>query len=69
MSLLCAEYRMAQVKEGTVANVHPQLTIKGIGYDRFLGGLEMEIRLQLHLAKLFQVIDDFQYMFLCVWGY
>ena len=44
-----------QVKEGTLANVHPQLIVKGTGFSRLLGGLEMEIRLQQHLAKLFEV--------------
>ena len=49
------EYRKAQVKEGGVANMYPQLTIKGTGYDRTLGGLEIEIRLRDHLAKIFEV--------------
>ncbi|XP_067826945.1 hypoxia up-regulated protein 1 [Heptranchias perlo] len=31
----------------------PQLQIQGIGFDRNLGGLEMELRLRDHLAKLF----------------
>ena len=56
---LPAEYRKAQVKEGTLVNVHPQLTVKGTGFSRLLGGLEMDIRLQLHLAKLFQVSHGF----------
>ena len=43
------------MKEGSLANVHPQLTIKGTGFSRLLGGMEMDIRLQLHLAKLFEV--------------
>ena len=50
-----AEYRKVQVKEGTLANVHPQLTVKGTGYNLLLGGLEMDISLQQHLAKLFEV--------------
>ena len=49
------DYRKVQVKEGTVANVHPQLTVKGTGFSRLLGGLEMDLRLQQHLAKLFEV--------------
>ncbi|XP_024287812.1 hypoxia up-regulated protein 1-like isoform X1 [Oncorhynchus tshawytscha] len=31
----------------------PQLQIRGVGFDRSLGGFEMELRLQDHLAKLF----------------
>ncbi|XP_051895796.1 hypoxia up-regulated protein 1 [Pristis pectinata] len=31
----------------------PQLQIRGIGFNRNLGGLEMELRLRDHLAKLF----------------
>lgn len=50
-----SEYRKVQVKEGTLANVHPQLSVKGTGFNRLLGGLEMDVRLQQHLAKLFQV--------------
>ncbi len=43
------------MKEGTIANVHPQLVVKGSGFSRRLGGLEIDIRLQQHLAKQFQV--------------
>ncbi|XP_062392611.1 hypoxia up-regulated protein 1 isoform X1 [Sardina pilchardus] len=31
----------------------PQLQIRGVGFDRTLGGFEMELRLREHLAKLF----------------
>nr|CAB3255112.1 hypoxia up-regulated protein 1-like [Phallusia mammillata] len=31
----------------------PQLSVKGIGHDRELGGVEMEFRLRDHLVKLF----------------
>ena len=43
------------MKEGTLANVHPQLTVKGEGFNRLLGGLEIDFRLQRHLAQLFEV--------------
>ncbi|XP_054251566.1 hypoxia up-regulated protein 1 [Indicator indicator] len=33
--------------------IQPQLQIQGIGFDRTLGGLEMELRLRDYLAKLF----------------
>ncbi|KAK7462527.1 hypothetical protein BaRGS_00038437, partial [Batillaria attramentaria] len=46
-------YQLVKVKEGTRVETNPQLTIKGIGYDRNLGGLEMTLRLRDHLAKVF----------------
>ncbi len=49
------EYRRAQVKEGTVANTYPQLAVKGTGFDRTLGGLQIELRLRDHLAAIFEV--------------
>ena len=52
---VCIDYRKVQVKEGTLANVHPQLTVKGSGFSRILGGLEIDIKLQQHLAKNFDV--------------
>jgi hypoxia up-regulated 1 len=47
------EYRTVQVKVGEKAEVVPQLTVKGVGYDRTLGGLEMDFRLRDHLLKEF----------------
>ena len=35
--------------------MEPQLTVKGVGFDRTLGGLEMDMRLRDHLAQLFTV--------------
>lgn len=55
LSLLTVEYRKAQVKEGSVANTYPQLAVKGVGYDRLLGGLEVDVRLRDHLARNFDV--------------
>ena len=49
------EYKMVQMKEGGMLKTHPQLTVKGVGFDRTLGGLEMDIRLRDHLAKQFEV--------------
>ena len=49
------EYKKTQVREGGVAHIHPQVRIKGVGFDRTLGGLEMEMRLRDHLAKIFTV--------------
>ncbi|XP_070201995.1 hypoxia up-regulated protein 1-like isoform X2 [Littorina saxatilis] len=46
-------YQMVKTKEGTRVETNPQLTVKGVGYDRHLGGLEMTLRLRDHLAKVF----------------
>ncbi|XP_036049274.1 hypoxia up-regulated protein 1 isoform X1 [Onychomys torridus] len=43
-------YQTVKTKE---AGMQPQLQIRGVGFDRTLGGLEMELRLREHLAKLF----------------
>uniref|UniRef100_A0A8C7YX70 Hypoxia up-regulated protein 1 n=1 Tax=Oryzias sinensis TaxID=183150 RepID=A0A8C7YX70_9TELE len=43
-------YQMVKTKEfGT----QPQLQIRGVGFDRGLGGFEMDLRLRDHLANLF----------------
>uniref|UniRef100_A0A673T647 Hypoxia up-regulated protein 1 n=1 Tax=Suricata suricatta TaxID=37032 RepID=A0A673T647_SURSU len=43
-------YQTVKTKE---AGMQPQLQVRGVGFDRTLGGLEMELRLREHLAKLF----------------
>ncbi|XP_038609730.1 hypoxia up-regulated protein 1 [Tachyglossus aculeatus] len=43
-------YQTVKTKE---AGTQPQLQIRGVGFDRTLGGLEMELRLREHLAGLF----------------
>ncbi|CAB1352340.1 unnamed protein product [Coregonus sp. 'balchen'] len=43
-------YQTVKTKE---SGTQPQLQIRGVGFDRSLGGFEMELRLQDHLAKLF----------------
>uniref|UniRef100_A0A2R8ZB12 Hypoxia up-regulated protein 1 n=1 Tax=Pan paniscus TaxID=9597 RepID=A0A2R8ZB12_PANPA len=43
-------YQMVKTKE---AGMQPQLQIRGVGFDRTLGGLEMELRLRERLAGLF----------------
>nr|XP_060643609.1 hypoxia up-regulated protein 1 [Anolis sagrei ordinatus] len=43
-------YQTVKSKE---SGTQPQLQIRGVGFDRTLGGLEMELRLRDHLAKLF----------------
>ncbi|XP_076438397.1 hypoxia up-regulated protein 1-like isoform X3 [Babylonia areolata] len=46
-------YQVVKTKEGTRVDSNPQLTVKGVGYDRTLGGLEMTLRLRDHLAQVF----------------
>uniref|UniRef100_A0A8C4DNI3 Hypoxia up-regulated protein 1 n=1 Tax=Dicentrarchus labrax TaxID=13489 RepID=A0A8C4DNI3_DICLA len=43
-------YQTVKTKE---AGSQPQLQIRGVGFDRGLGGFEMDMRLRDHLAKLF----------------
>ncbi|NWR67363.1 HYOU1 protein, partial [Bucorvus abyssinicus] len=43
-------YQTVKTKD---AGTQPQLQIQGIGFDRTLGGLEMELRLRDYLVKLF----------------
>nr|XP_013798958.1 PREDICTED: hypoxia up-regulated protein 1 isoform X2 [Apteryx mantelli mantelli] len=43
-------YQTVKTKD---SGTQPQLQVQGIGFDRTLGGLEMELRLRDYLAKLF----------------
>ncbi|XP_035391853.1 hypoxia up-regulated protein 1 isoform X4 [Electrophorus electricus] len=43
-------YQTVKTKE---AGTQPQLQVQGVGFDRTLGGFEMELRLRDHLAKIF----------------
>uniref|UniRef100_A0A8B9U1A9 Hypoxia up-regulated protein 1 n=1 Tax=Anas zonorhyncha TaxID=75864 RepID=A0A8B9U1A9_9AVES len=43
-------YQTVKTKD---SGTQPQLQIQGIGFDRTLGGIEMELRLRDYLAKLF----------------
>ncbi|KAM4651425.1 hypoxia up-regulated protein 1 isoform 2-T2 [Discoglossus pictus] len=43
-------YQTVKTKD---SGTQPQLQIRGVGFDRTLGGLEMDMRLRDHLAKLF----------------
>ncbi|MBN3293349.1 HYOU1 protein, partial [Polypterus senegalus] len=43
-------YQTVKTKE---SGTQPQLQIRGVGFDRTLGGFEMELRLRDHLAELF----------------
>ncbi|XP_015912562.1 hypoxia up-regulated protein 1 [Parasteatoda tepidariorum] len=46
-----ATYQLVKSKE--TGEVSPQLTVKGVGFDQTLGGLEMQLRLRDYLAKEF----------------
>ncbi|KAE8592424.1 hypothetical protein XENTR_v10018755 [Xenopus tropicalis] len=43
-------YQSVKTKD---SGMQPQLQIRGVGFDRTLGGIEMDLRLRDHLAKLF----------------
>lgn len=46
-------YQTIKTKERGFLETHPQLTVIGVGYDRTLGGLDVQLRLRDHLAKKF----------------
>lgn len=46
-------YQTIKTKERGYVETLPQATIIGVGYDRTLGGLEMQLRLQKYLAQKF----------------
>ncbi|XP_028128595.2 hypoxia up-regulated protein 1 [Diabrotica virgifera virgifera] len=46
-------YQSVKTKDKPYVEVHPQATILGVGFDRTLGGLEMQVRLRNYLAKKF----------------
>lgn len=48
-----AAYQTTKSKEKGYLEVNPLLTIKGVGFDRTLGGLEMQFRLRDYLVKKF----------------
>lgn len=47
-----ATFQLIKYKDDYEAN--PQMTIRGVGFDRELGGNQFTYRLAKHLAKLFQ---------------
>lgn len=46
-------YQTVKTKDHGYVETHPQATILGVGYDRTLGGLEIQLRLRDYLAKKF----------------
>lgn len=49
-------YQTVKTKERGYVETHPQLSVIGVGYDRTLGGLEIQLRLRDHLAKKFNEV-------------
>lgn len=49
-------YQTVKTKDRILAEHVPQLSIKGVGYDRFLGGLEFKLRLGERFAKEFSAL-------------
>ncbi|XP_015428864.1 PREDICTED: hypoxia up-regulated protein 1 [Dufourea novaeangliae] len=50
-------YQNVKTKEKGFVETNPHVTVLGVGYDRTLGGLEVQIRLQHHLAKEFDALN------------
>lgn len=46
-------YQTVKTKDRGYVETHPQATVLGVGYDRTLGGLEIQLRLRDYLAKKF----------------
>lgn len=46
-------FQVVKTKERGFTESNPQLSVKGVGYDRYLGGFEFQLRLRDHLVKLF----------------
>lgn len=46
-------YQTIKTKERGYLETHPQVSILGVGFDRTLGGLEMQLRLRDYLGKKF----------------
>lgn len=49
-------YQNMKTKERGFVETNPYVNVLGVGYDRTLGGLEMQIRLQNYLAKEFDAL-------------
>lgn len=46
-------YQIVKTKERGFTETHPQAQVLGIGYERNLGGLDLQIKIRDHLAKKF----------------
>ncbi|XP_011862642.1 PREDICTED: hypoxia up-regulated protein 1 isoform X2 [Vollenhovia emeryi] len=49
-------YQNMKMKERGYLETNPHVSVLGVGYDRTLGGLEMQIRLQHYLAREFDAL-------------
>lgn len=49
-----------ETKEGKKTRTAPQLEVRGVGFDRTLGGHELDVRLQKLLADGFMKINQAQ---------
>lgn len=49
-------YQNVKTKERGFVETNPHITVLGVGYDRTLGGLEMQIRLRDYLAREFDAL-------------
>lgn len=49
-------YQTIKTKEKGYSETNPQVSVLGLGYDRTLGGLEMQLRLRDYLARRFNEI-------------
>ncbi|KAL0131958.1 hypothetical protein PUN28_000019 [Cardiocondyla obscurior] len=49
-------YQNVKTKDKGFLETNPYVTVLGVGYDRTLGGLEMQIRLQHYLAQEFDAL-------------
>ncbi|XP_017876518.1 hypoxia up-regulated protein 1 isoform X1 [Ceratina calcarata] len=50
-------YQNVKTKEKGFVETNPHVSVLGVGYDRTLGGLEVQLRLQHHLAKQFDALN------------
>ncbi|XP_042234500.1 hypoxia up-regulated protein 1-like [Homarus americanus] len=55
-SATIVSYQTIKTKEKGYSETNPQVTVLGLGYDRSLGGLEMQLRLRDYLAKKFNEV-------------
>jgi len=46
-------YQIVKTKDKGITETNPQVSVLGVGYDRTLGGLEMQLRLRDFLARAF----------------
>lgn len=52
-SATIVSYQLVKIKDRGITETHPQVSVIGVGYDRTLGGLEMQLRLRDFLGQKF----------------